>query len=293
DLGRGRYPGESIEHAGRAWVHRPFRSWVDLAERLGLRLLTPHIERELVRLRFEPLDRSNRWDASTTGELTERYGNASAYSRITKLEDPGFVLDFADALDRVDGGVPPRILDLGVNTGDELALIHALRPAWTSTAAFVGVDHSRSALEVARRRFRAPNHQFIEGDLNALEALALGTFDLVVSLNTFQSAGIDDRELLRRVVQHHLARDAAVILGLPNVRYVDGELDYGARMKNFSQPELGLLIKDVAFYRKYLQQHHRQVFVTGKHYVLITAIAAPGDRAPRPKSGRDPHVPRR
>ncbi|MGE3547038.1 MAG: hypothetical protein AB7L28_24135, partial [Kofleriaceae bacterium] len=57
DLGRGRYPGESIEHAGRAWVHRPFRIWVDLAERLGLRLLTPHSERELERRRFEPLDR--------------------------------------------------------------------------------------------------------------------------------------------------------------------------------------------------------------------------------------------
>ncbi len=45
-------------------------------------------------------------------------------------------------------------------------------------------------------------------------------------------------------------------------------------MKNFTQPELGLLIKDVAFYRKYLQQHHKQVFVTGKHYLLVTAIPA-------------------
>jgi hypothetical protein len=57
---------------------------------------------------------------------------------------------------------------------------------------------------------------------------------------------------------------------------VDGELVYGARMKNFRQPELGLLIKDVAFYRKYLQQHGRQVFVTGKHYMLVTGVASQG-----------------
>ena len=46
------------------------------------------------------------------------------------------------------------------------------------------------------------------------------------------------------------------------------------RLKNFAQPELGLLVKDVAFYRKYLQQHARQVFVTGKHYVLVTGFHA-------------------
>ena len=65
----------------------------------------------------------------------------------------------------------------------------------------------------------------------------------------------------------------AVIFGVPNCRYLDGEQRFGARMKNYAQPELGLLVKDVAFYRKYLQQHHRQVYVTGKHYILVTGAA--------------------
>jgi hypothetical protein len=47
---------------------------------------------------------------------------------------------------------------------------------------------------------------------------------------------------------------------------------HGARTKNFSQPELGLLIRDIAFCRRYLQQHRRKVFVTGTHELLITAI---------------------
>jgi len=281
DLGRGRYAGELVEHAGEPHVHRPLRVWIDLAERLGLRLLTPRgddADRGLVRLRFERLDARRPWDrGGDAGRAPpggrERYGRGSGYARIAKLEDPGFVLDLAEALDRARLGDRPRVLDLGVNTGDELALIVRRFPA----AALVGVDHSASALAVARARY--PGFAFVEADLAALPTLGLGVFDLVVSLSTLQSPGVDDREVLRQVVQHHLAPGGAVILGLPNARYVDGELVYGARMKNFRQAELGLLVKDVAFYRKYLQQHHRQVFVTGKHYVLVTGVAGTSEPA--------------
>jgi len=271
DLGRGRYAGELIDHAGALHVHRPLRVWLDLAERLGLRLRTPLAAGDgLIRLRFERLDLDRRWQDPADAER-ERYGATSGYARIAKLEDPGFVIDLAEAVVRARLGAAPRVLDLGVNTGDELAVIARVAPELQ----VVGVDHSASALAVARARF--PAHRFVEGDLGALADLALGVFDLVISLNTLQSPGVDDREVLRRVVQHHLAPAGAVILGLPNVRYVDGEASYGARMKNFRQPELGLLVKDVAFYRKYLQQHGRQVFVTGKHTVLVTGVAAPLD----------------
>lgn len=280
DLGRGHYAGELVDLAGEPHVHRPLRVWVDLAERLGLRLLTPRADAGLVQLRFERLAPHTRWqDAAPEPDglapahaATERYGRGSAYARISKLEDPGFAIDLAEALGRARLGPQPRVLDLGVNAGDELALIVRSVPA----IELVGVDHSASALEVARARF--PAFRFVEADVGALATLGLGTFDLVLALSLLQSPGIDDRALLRQIVQHHLAPRGAVILGLPNVRYRDGELEYGARMKNFRQPELGLLVKDVAFYRKYLQQHGRQVFVTGKHYVLVTGVAAPDER---------------
>lgn len=270
DLGRGLHAGELVD----GYVHRPWHTWVELAERMQLRLLTPRAHASsshLVVLRFEPLAPVARTRASE--DVTERYGLGSRYARISKLEDPGFVIDLGEALARCALGPTPRILDLGVNIGDELALICHHTPA-LATATCVGIDHSASAIAAARARFPAANYQFIQADLNALPSLGLGTFDLVISLSTLQSPGIDDRELLRRVVQHHLAPDGAVILGLPNCRYLDGEVAYGTRMKNFRQPELGLLVKDVAFYRKYLQQHHRQVFVTGKHYVLVTGVAS-------------------
>jgi hypothetical protein len=270
DRGRGRYAGELVEHASGTYLHRPYRVWLDLAERLGLRMLTPHPAVEpLVRLRFELIDFAARL-AGPAG--TEKYGADSEFARISKLEDPGFVIDLADALDRVALAPGARILDLGVNTGDELALLMALIPTLRG-ADFVGVDHSASALAVARVRF-GPDVALHEADLGTLGTLGLGRFDLVVSIGTLQSPGVDDREVLRRIVQDHLTPTGAVILGFPNCRYIDGEVEHGTRMKNFRQPELGLLIKDVAFYRKYLQQHDRQVFVTGKNYLLVTGVAS-------------------
>ncbi len=264
DLGRGRYAGEVFEHAGQKLVHRSFRTWVDLAERLGLRLLTPRpLAAPLIELVFEPLDRDTLLRPAAP-DVTERYGAASEFARVSKAEDPCFVLDLREALGRV--GPAARILDLGVNTGDEIGLLRGFGYA----GEIVGVDHSASALAVARSRFA--DVTLIEADLAALAGLALGRFDLVISIGTLQSPGIDDRDVLRRIVQDHLAPDGAVIIGLPNARYVGGELEHGTRMKNFRQPELGLIVKDVAFYRKYLQQHAMQVFVTGKYELLVTGV---------------------
>lgn len=299
DLGRGRYAGEPIGHDGhgRRALHRPWRTWIDLADRLELRLLTPRPHSHpssaeprgrLLVLGFERLaDRS--WDdepsapdasaasaepapSDLSADRTERYGAASGYARIAKGEEPGFVVDLAEALERCRLPSSARVLDLGVNDGDELALMMELSAPLRS-ARFVGVDHSASALAAARARFSEEQVQLICADLGALDGHALGRFDLVVCLGTLQSPGVDDRALLRRIVQEHLTPGGAVLLGVPNCRYRDGELLHGARMRNFRQPEFGLVVKDLAFYRKYLQQHDRQVFLTGNHTLLLTAVA--------------------
>lgn len=263
DHGRGRYAGEQVGDC----VHRPWRVWIELADRLGLRMLTPrHGDQELVTLRFERLDPRERLTA-TSDDATERYGVDSPFARISKHEEPGFVLDLADAIARCKLPAGARVLDLGVNTGDEVAL---MRELGLRDARIVGIDHSASAIAEARVRF--PDVELHVADLGALESLGLGRFDLVISIGTLQSPGVDDREVVRRVVQHHLAPAGCVILGFPNCRYIDGELEHGTRMKNFRQPELGLLIKDATYYRKYLHQHGKQVFVTGHHYLLVTGV---------------------
>lgn len=271
DHARGHHAGERVLVDDVAYVHRPFRVWVDLAARLELRLLTPRpAAPPRVELRLERLDRAADWHAADVADPSEKYGVDSSFARITKLEDPDFVLDVADAVERVGLTAGARVLELGVNRGDLLALLDGLVPGLAARGTLVGVDHSRSALAAAQARF--PRGRFIAADLARLADLELGGFDLVVAIDTLQSSGLDDRALLRHVVQRCLAPRGAVLLGVPNCRYLDGEVVHGARMRNFRQPELGLVIKDVAFYRKYLQQHGRTVHVTGKHELLITGV---------------------
>lgn len=274
DHGRGRHAGERLTIGGVEIIHRPLRVWVDLAERLGLRLLTPrpatppHIE-----LRLERLDPAADWHTEPVPDPREKYGAGSSFARISKLEDPDFILDVADAIERIGLAPEARVLELGVNRGDALALLTGLVPGLGERGELVGVDHSSSALTLARARF--PGGRFLAADLGDLDGLAareLGRFDLVMVLDTLQSSGLDDRALLRHVVQHTLKPRGSVMLGVANCRYLDGEVVHGARMKNFRQPELGAVIKDIAFYRKYLQQHARKVFVTGRHELLITAV---------------------
>lgn len=253
DAGRTAYPGTQVDGG----VHRPWRVWVELADRLNARLSVRTGSEVL--LRFELLDRER---TPERGAGSEAYGAGSGFARIKKLEDPGFVVDLREALGRARLPASSRVLDLGVNSGDELALVYETVP----DAVVTGVDHAETALAVARTRW--PLATFIQADV--AKPLGLGRFELVIAIGMMQIGNLDDRTLLRRLVQDHLAPTGAVIIGVPNCRYIDGEVSFGARMLNFSQPELGLVIKDIAFYRKYLQQHHLQVFVTGRNYLFVT-----------------------
>ena len=200
------------------------------------------------------------------GRASENYGHDSEFARVQKLEEPTFRYDYAEALQRVNLKPHSRVLSLGVGRGDELL------PLSGYSHSFVGIDHSASALDAARERFPGENYRFIQADLGELGGLELGRFDLVVSIATFQSPGVQGHTLIREVVQHQLTESGCLILALPNCRYRDGEVRYGAKMKNFTQPELSLVVKDLAFYRKYVQQHRFRVFITGKYYLFLTAV---------------------
>lgn len=281
DLGRGHYPGERVG-PGKGLIHRPLRSWCDLAEGLACRLLTPRaVDATHVALTFERLGAEASWHAGGepaegVTEPRERYGAASEFARVRKLEDAGFLLPWLDVLGRIQ--LPPgaRVLDLGVNRGDELAAFSWLEGA--PDVRFVGVDHGASALEEARARFPDARHRFILADLNALPE-DLGRFHLVVSVGTLQSPGVDDHALLRRLVQQHLEPKATLLLGFPNSRFRDGEVVYGARVRNLREPDLSLLVKDLSFYRRYLHQHGFRTYLGGKYDLLLTAVRGGASRA--------------
>jgi SAM-dependent methyltransferase len=273
DLGVGLFVGEEIELGGVRYRHRPLRAWLELAERLGCRLHLPEGDGVLVTLTFSKLGEAS-WHGSANPEgerlEAERYGRDSAFSRVQKLEEPTFLLDYTEALERVALGPGSRILSLGTGRGDELIPVETLDEGHTLSV--TGIDRAESALEIARERFSGSNYCFLCADLGDLGGLELGRFDLVLSVATFQSPGVQGHLLIRKLVQHHLTARGSLILALPNCRYRDGELIYGAKMKNFAKPDLSLLVKDAAFYKKYLQQHRFQVFITGTYYLFLTAV---------------------
>ena len=200
----------------------------------------------------------------------EKYGAESTFSRFQNLSSPSFLTAFFEALRflRIPSGA--RILAVGVNHGEELnAIREFLEERDVRAAALIGIDHSESAIQRAKERYADTGMQFICADLLELDRLQLGRFDLIVCINTLQSAAFDGHAVLQKWVKHHVTPRARLLLGLPNSRLVAHEVMYGAKMKNYPTSDLSLLVKDIAFYRRYLHQHQYQVRVLGKHTVFI------------------------
>ncbi|GEM48519.1 methyltransferase type 12 [Deinococcus cellulosilyticus NBRC 106333 = KACC 11606] len=259
----GHYAGEELEIGGQTFLFHPLRVWMDLADRLDCHMRVPERDGPFLKITFQKKETRQR--DRTLSSNTEKYGAQSEFQRIHKLEEPYFLLDAIQALRSLDLPAEARILDLGVNSGEELRLLDLAYPG--NHFEVLGLDHSESALNIARGRF--PQHRFQVADINALPE-DLGTFDLILSIGTLQSANIEVEPVFRRLLKH-IKLGGHWLLAFPNSRYSGGEISYGARMVNYREPELSLLFKDVAFFRRYFQKHRYSVNVTGKYYILVTA----------------------
>lgn len=271
ELKGGLNEGAPVSIAGQPVRPRSLRAWGEVAEMLGCRLLTPcPLDAHWMTLPFQKLDPRASWHELEPASSTEKYGTGSPFAAVDKREDPTFLSGFTRAVHAASVPKGARVLDLGVNAGDEYALLKRVLPADIGDAIqFVGIDHSQSAIEAARSRFAAESAEFVQHDINQLVSLGLGRFHLIISIDTFQSPGVDFKPVLRTMVQKYLEPRGAVILGFPNCRYLDGEVIYGAKMKNYRDPELSLIIKDIYFAKKYLQQHRFKVLLFGKHYLFL------------------------
>jgi len=270
DLAPGLYPGEPTrgEHAGlRA---RGMRVWADLAEVLGLRLLVPRpAEPPFTTLVFEVMDQSADLHAALPTESTMRYGATSPFTRIDKLEDPWFLHTYRLALEEIAPRPDDRVLFAGCGRGDEIALLLSREGIEPERIRITGIDHAGSALDAARARF--PHARFLEADLGRLDILEDVRYALIVAIGVLQSPGLDGKSLFQRLLDRHLCQRAGVIIAWPNVRYVDGELCFGARSKNYRSGELGLLVKDLAWYRGLLAKRGFTTTIRGKYDLILSA----------------------
>jgi len=273
DLFENTYAGTPVTIEGSTYLYRSLRAWVELADLLGCRMRVPEkVGASQLRITYEKLAKKESFHTDNVKRMEEKYGSDSVFAKIHKMEEPSFFYYYRQALENANITQRKRILDLGINRGDEFEVIEKMvGEDHFSQMELAGIDHSQSALAEAKEHFTGNNVRFYSHDINELDALELGRFDLLISIGTLQSPGINYKTLLMDLVQNHLSDDAALILGFPNGRWMGGELLYGAKVPHYAMSEMGLVLSDVIFAKKYLQQKKFRVTVTGKQYLFVTA----------------------
>jgi hypothetical protein len=273
DTATSTYNGNEVTLKNESHIYRGYKTWLDLAQTLYCRMLTPKLldDENFIVIRYEKLTQDS-FHASGA-EREEKYGVDSIFSRIHKNEEAGFLHYFTQALQNVKLSSRKRILNLGINSGDEFELIKKVAKNF-ETLELVGIDYCSSAIEAAKEKFaKDTNIQLLCADINHLNELNLGEFDLIISIGTLQSSNLEYNKLLMSIFQNQLSRKGAMILAWPNCRWIDGEMIYGAKMKNYAFSEMSNLYKDVNFAKKYLQQKRCRVTITGKDYIFVTATS--------------------
>jgi len=251
-----------------------YKVWIDLSHILFCKMLTPVIdlksENKLLTMRFKKLNRDESFHKEI--DVETKYGADSTFASIDKNNQPAFLVHYLKALENVKVDKRTRILNLGVNSGEEFDVIKKYSKNFENLE-LVGVDYCSSAITAAKKSFKDKNISFVVGDINKLEELNLGTFDLIISIGTLQSTNLDFNKTFMNIVQNYLKKEGAMIFGFPNCRWIDGEMIYGAEVKNYNFSELSLLYKDVNYCKKYLQQKKFRVTITGKDYIFLTATS--------------------
>ncbi len=267
------YAGEIIKIDGIDYVYRSYKAWHDLATKLFCRILTPKkVSEYLIELTFEKLDLEDSFHKQKVSKES-KYGENSIFAKIDKNEEPEIMLSYLQALTNVKVGIRKKVLNLGVNSGEEFELIKNSCKNFKDIE-FIGVDYCKEAIKCAKKRFKEDkNVKFYIEDIANLEKLDLGKFDLIISIGTLQSSNLNFNEIFMKIVQDHLKKEGSMILGFPNSRWIGGEVVYGAKAKNYSFSEMSILFKDVVFCKKYLQQKKFRVSLTGKYYIFLTATS--------------------
>ena len=248
-----------------------YKAFVDLAQLFFMKMLTPMTNNNgSVVLKFEKLNQDSSFHKDE--KSSEKYGVESEFFSIDKNAQFSFLYHYQKSLEFINVKEKKRILNLGVNKGDEFKVIKdMLTKDEFSSKELLGIDYSESVIGYAKKEFKDSNIEFISHDINKLNELDIGKFDLIVSIGTLQSSNINFNERFMDIYQNYLEKDGAIILGFPNCRWCDGEMVYGAKAPNYPFSELSLVLKDIHFCKKYLQQKKYRVTITGKDYLFLTA----------------------
>lgn len=249
-----------------------YKAWLDLSHILFCKMLTPVVkDDDIIVMSFKKLNKKESFHEDIN-DVEKKYGTSSTFATINKNNQPSFLVHYLKALENVKVDTRMRILNLGVNSGEEFEILKKYSKNFENLE-LLGIDYCSSVIQKAKKNFNDNNITFMCGDINNLEELNLGKFDLIISIGTLQSTNIDFNKAFMNIVQNYLNLDGAMILGFPNCRWIDGEMIYGGMVKNYNFSELSLVFKDVNYCKKYLQQKKFRVTITGKDYIFLTATS--------------------
>ncbi|MEA1915902.1 MAG: methyltransferase domain-containing protein [Campylobacterota bacterium] len=247
-----------------------YKSFIDLAQIFFMKMLTPTLKKDIVTLRFQKLNLDSSFHAEPQG--SEKYGVNSTFFKLEKSEKFSFLYYYKEALNALHVKSKRRVLNIGINGGDEFKVIQdMLTCSEFERCEFVGIDYSKSAIEYASNEFKSKNVKMYCHDINHLNELNLAKFDMIISIGTLQSSNIKFNETFMTLFQNQLEIGGSVLLGFPNCRWIDSEMIYGAKPANYSFSELSVVLKDIHFCKKYLQQKKYRVTITGKDYLFLSA----------------------
>ncbi len=256
------------------YIYRSFKVWSDLSEILFCKMYVLSINDKTIVLEFEKINKENSFHKQQLINPNDKYGIESTFFRINKNEEPTFLDTYISALKSVKIQDKKNVLNLGINKADEFEVINnLLQKEEIEKINFYGIDFSSSAIQYSKNRFKAENFNFYCHDINKLEQLDLPKADLLISVGTLQSSSLNFKVLFMDLIQNYLSDKGSVILGFPNCRWMDGEVIFGAKAKNYSYSEQSVLYNDVIFCKKYLQQKKYRVTLRGKNYLFLTATS--------------------
>ncbi|MGM0533767.1 MAG: methyltransferase [Campylobacterota bacterium] len=266
DLFLHEYAGTRVQYKEQSYIHRPLQCYLDLAMQLGFIARVPQKKDHLLVFVFTRQDGTNSFHNHTV----DKYGQNSPFFTLDKNEQASFLHYYLLALQQTKACKAVSVLNLGVHRGLEFAPLQQLCKQDFKQMALQGVDLNADALQEARQSY--PGALFYEHDINDLASLPLHKSDLLISIGTLHSPGIDFDNVLRYVVKELLQKRAGIILGFPNCRWIDGQMVYGAKMKNYDFSEMSLVLKDMIFAKRYLQKKGFKVLTFGKDYLFVCAF---------------------
>lgn len=260
-------PGTRQTFDGQPHIFRPLNCWLSLAERMSCRCWLPRAKSPFsMELTFEKLAPN---DLHAAGDTETKYGEASHYWQLDKREWPEYVLDFQQALRQMTHEDGARVLEIGCHRGDGYTLLRDLLPQ--QQIHYQGFDASHQSIAFAQKHYAKEQVTFTYADLNQWESLSLTSYDLVLALGVLHVTTLNGKDLLMNIVRNHLKKRAMIIATFPNCRLQTSGLTYGAKMKNYSESDLSVLVREVAFYRRYLHGKGFRTRLFGKHYWFLTA----------------------